>query len=67
MLDDLELKKEKGTDYIRSWKSKGVFNSEFYPLYTGFLINIKLSEYRIGTKFDKKSLAVKQNNYLTKN
>ena len=26
-LDMLELKKDKGTDYILSWKSNGVYNS----------------------------------------
>ena len=65
-LDALELKKDKGTDYVLSWKSKGVFNSKLKPLYTAFLHSIKLSEYRIGTKFDKDLLAIEQNNYLTK-
>ena len=32
-----------------------------------FIDSIKLSEYRIGIKFDKESLAVEQNNCLTKN
>ena len=27
-LDTLELKKDKGTDYEFSWKSKGVYNSK---------------------------------------
>ena len=62
-LDALELKKDNGTDYVLSWKSKGVFNSKLTPLYTAFLNSIKLSEYRIGIKF---ALAVQQNNYLTK-
>ena len=56
--DTLELKKDKGTDYVLSWKSKGVFNSKLKPLYTTFLNSIKLSEYRIGIKFDKDPLAV---------
>ena len=47
-LDALGLKKGKFTDYILSWKSKGVFNSKLKPLYTAFLHSIKLSEYRIG-------------------
>ena len=47
-LDTLELKKLKCTDYVLSWKSKGVFNSKLKPLYTTFLNSIKLSEYRIG-------------------
>ena len=65
-LDALELKKHKGTGYFLSWKSKAVFNSKREPLNTAFLHRIKSSENRIGIKFDKKSLAVEQNNYLTK-
>ena len=45
MLDTLELYQDKGTDYVVSWKSKGVFNSTLKPLYTTFLHSIKLSEY----------------------
>ena len=62
----LELKKDKGTDYDFSWKSKRVFNSKLKPLYTAFLHSIQLFGYRIGIKFDKDPLAVEQNNYLTK-
>ena len=43
-LDTLELKKDKGTDYVLSWKSRGVFNSKLKPLYSTFLNSIKLSE-----------------------
>ena len=59
-LDSIELKKDKDTDYVLSWKSKGVFNSKFKPLYDAFLNSIKLSEYRIGIKFDKDPLAIEQ-------
>ena len=62
----IRIKKDKDTDYVLSRKSKGVFNCELKPLYTTFLNSIKLSEYRIGIKFDKDSLAVEQNNYLSK-
>ena len=65
-LDSLELKKDKGTDYVLSWRTKGVFDSKLKRLYTAFLHSIKLSEHRIGIKFDKDPLAVKQNNYSTK-
>ena len=41
-LDNLDLKKDKGTDYVLSWKSKGVFNSKLKPLYTAFLHRRKL-------------------------
>ena len=63
-LDALEV--TKGTDYVISWKSKGVFNSKLKPLYTVVFNSLKLSEYRFGIKFDKDPLAVEQNNYLTK-
>ena len=60
-LDALELKQDKGFDYVLSWKSKGEFNSKFKPLYTAFLHSIKRYEYRIGIKFDKDHLDVEQN------
>ena len=60
----LELKK--CTDCILSWKSKGAYNSKLKPLYTAFLHSMKLSGYRIEIKFDKNTVAVEQNNYLTK-
>ena len=63
-LDVLELKKD--TDDIFSWGSKRVYNSKLKPLHTAFLHSIKLSEYKIGLKFDKDTLAVEQNNYLRK-
>ena len=56
-LDTLELKKGKGTDYVLSWKSKGVFNSKVKSLYTAFLRSIKISEYRM-EKIDKDTLAI---------
>ena len=61
-----ELKKHKGTDYFLSWKSKRLYISKFNSLYTVFLHSKKLSEYRMGIKFDKDTLAVEQNNNLTK-
>ena len=42
-LDTLELKKDKGTDYVLSWRSKGVYNSKLKPLHTTFLHSIKRS------------------------
>ena len=60
-LDTLELKTDKGTDYVLSWKSKAVYTSKFNPLYTTFLHSVKLSGYRMGIKFDKNPLAVEQN------
>ena len=54
--DTLELKKDKGTDYALSWKSKGVFNSKLKLLHTASLHRIKLSVYRMIIKFDKDPL-----------
>ena len=62
----LELKKEKATYYVLSWKSKGVYTSKLKSLYIAFSHSIKLSGYRMGIKFDKYLSAVEQNNYLTK-
>ena len=66
MLQNKRKKREKVTDYALSWKSKGAFSSKFKPLYTAFLHNIRLPEYRIGIKFDKDPFAVEQNSYLSK-
>ena len=55
-LATLQLKKE-GTDYNLSQISKGVFNSKLKLLYTAFLHSLKLSEYRIRTKFDKRTFS----------
>ena len=52
-LDTLALKNDKVADYVLSWKSKVVFNSNLTPLYTTFLNSRNFSEYRIGRKFDK--------------
>ena len=64
--DTLQLKKDKGTNYVLSWKSKRVYTSKHNPLYTVFLHNTKLSGYRMGIKFDKDPLAVEKNNHVTK-
>ena len=60
------FKKDKGTDYVVSWKSKGLFHSKPKPFYTVFLHTIKFAEYRIGIKLDQDPLAVEQTNYLRK-
>ena len=62
-LDFLGLKNDKSEGHVLNWKSKRVSNSKFESLYTAFLHSIKLSEYRMGIKFDKGLLAVEQNNY----
>ena len=42
-----------------------VYNSKLKPLHTAFLYSTKLSEYRIGIKFDKHPLVAEENNYLS--
>ena len=64
-LDSLESTKDKGTDYVLSWKSKGVFSSKLKPLYTTFLHKIQLSGYEMVITFGKDPLAVRKNSYLT--
>ena len=65
-LDRLELKKDKGIDYVLIWKSNDVYTSKSKLLHIAFLHSIKLSEYNTGIKFDENPLAVEQNNYATK-
>ena len=62
----LDLKKDKGTDYVLSWKSKGyiLLNLDQYILL--FLHSIKLSGFKVGIKFDKDPLPVEQTNGTTK-
>ena len=62
----LELKKDKGTEYVLSWESKEVYTSKFKPLWTALLHSINLSGYRMGIKCVKDPLAVERNNYATK-
>ena len=42
-LDTLELKKDKGTDYVLKWKSNRVYNSKLKSLYIAFSHSIELS------------------------
>ena len=37
----LELKKDKGTEYVIGWKSKGVYNSKLTSWHGAFLPNMK--------------------------
>ena len=56
----VRTKKDKGTDYILTWKSKWVYRSKYKPLDTTFLHGIKHFGYRMDIKFDKGHLAVKK-------
>ena len=66
LLNTLELKKDKATNYVLSWKSKVVYASKLKHLCTAFLYSIKFSGCKLKIKFDKDPLAVEQNNYTTK-
>ena len=57
-LDTLELQKDKGTDYVLSWKSKAIYNSKLKPLYTAFLHSIELCSYKMWIKLDEDPLTV---------
>ena len=57
----LELKNDKSTAYVLSWKSKGLYTSKLKPLYTTSFNSIKLSGDKVGKKIDKDPLAVEQN------
>ena len=56
MLNTLELKKDKSTAYVFSWKSKRVYNSKI--LYPALLHSIKLSGYKVKINFNTDPLAV---------
>ena len=62
----LELKEDKGTDYVISWKSKGLLESKLLSLNVVFLPNIKYFGYKIGRQFHNTPLVVEQNNYPNK-
>ena len=66
IIDTLESKKDKFTDYILGWKSNEKYNSKLKVSCTALLHSIKFSGYKMGIKCDKDPLSVEQNNYLTK-
>ena len=65
-LDTLELRKDKGADYVLSLKSKVVYASKLRSLHAAFLHSIKHFGYKVGIKFERSLLAVEQNNHATK-
>ena len=54
----LQLKKDKGTNHVLSWKSNRVHTPKLKPLYTALLHSISLSGYRMRITFDKDPLAL---------
>ena len=66
ILNALELKEDKGTEYVLGWKSKGLCTSKLTPLYTTFLQNVKRPGFKTEIQLNKRVLVAKQNNYVTK-
>ena len=62
----LEYKEKLGTEYITSWKSKGVYNTKLIPIKNYSLPNIKYFKYKIEIQFNNTPLVVEQNNYASK-
>ena len=56
----LELRKDKITEYVIGWKSKGVHNSKCIALRGAFLPNIKHFSKKIGKQFNCSSCTTKQ-------
>ena len=62
----LDLKIDKGTEYITGWKSKVLFEWKLLPLRGAFIPNVKRFDYNIGMQFDNTPVAIDENNYTTK-
>ena len=52
IINVLELKKGKSTEYIISWKSKGVYNFELIALHGPFLPNVNFFRNKIRIQFN---------------
>ena len=62
----LELKNDKPTEYIISWKLKRLYKSKLIALHGAFLPNIKYFKNKIGIQFNSAPLVIERNNYVTK-
>ena len=60
----LELKIDKDTEYVISWKSKGMYNSKLIALHGTFLPNVKYFRNKIGIQFNSTPLVIEQKNYI---
>ena len=59
----LELKIDKGTDYIISWKSKGLYKSKLIALHGAFLPYVKHFGVKIGRELNNTPLVIEEINY----
>ena len=57
----LELRKDKSTEYVLSWKSKAVYTPKLTILYTVFLYSVKFG-YKLRKKINKEPLVAEQSN-----
>ena len=64
--DVLELKTEKGTEYIIGWKAKGLYSSKLIALLVAFLSNVKYFGIKIEIQFNT-PLVAEQKNYSSEN
>ena len=62
----LDLKIDKGTEYITDWKSKGLSEWKLLPLHGAFIRNVKRFGYIIGIQINNTPLVIDQNNFTTK-
>ena len=53
----VRVKKDKGIDYILTWKPKVVFYSKLKRIFTGWLYSIKAPGYKLRIKFEEDPLA----------
>lgn len=63
----LDLKDDKGTDYIIAWKSKELFKFRLRLLYNAFLPNIKPFGWKIRMQFNNTVLVIEQDAYIIYN
>ena len=62
----LELKIDKGNEYIICWKSKGVYSSKLIALHGAFLPYVRYFGNKIGIQFNNTLLVREQNNYTSR-
>ena len=62
----LELKVDKGTEYVISWKSKDLNRFKVLSLHGAFLPSIKYFVHKIVIQFNNTTLVVEQNIYVIK-
>ena len=62
----LDLKNDKRTEYIISWKSKRIYDSKLIVLIGALLPNVKYFRNKIEIQFNSTPLVIEQNNYATK-